>query len=433
VNTWFYQYRVPLPNGRKGKTERVTIGRAGAPPLLDFEAAKAKYIALATSVATGRNPADERRNPDVASAHSDTRTVEACFHEFLDEEYGASAERDGRAISIGRKQDIRRRLGHALGIAPAQAKPPQWKWDGAQLAELPMASITHAHIKPVLMKCAAATPVAARSLQVEMRLFWEWAIENKHAPSNPVPKKSFGKTVKRGVYLTPHQITALLKALDAEAYPHRHFVLLLLATGRRLAEVLGMRWDEIDIQKRTWTLKPSREPDGRRKSGRRHTQHISGFSMDVLEDARKHCLAGSSYVLSSTRVQGYPISDNQDALHLRLVERCGGEVAMSNDFSHKNATPTLFTWHDLRRTVATIMSTELKISTEVISKLLDHLPPGVTEEVYIAQHYGAPTIEAMEHWGEWLAARVSAKRVASPAPPLALSAPPVNGMSGTQP
>jgi hypothetical protein len=75
---------------------------------------------------------------------------------------------------------------------------------------------------------------------------------------------------------------------------------------------------------------------------------------------------------------------------------------MSNDFSHKDATPTLFTWHDLRRTVATIMSTELQIPTEVISKLLDHLPPGVTEEVYIAQHYGAPTIEAMERWGEWL-------------------------------
>ena len=106
---------------------------------------------------------------------------------------------------------------------------------------------------------------------------------------------------------------------------------------------------------------------------------------------------------------------------------------MSNDFSHKDATPTLFTWHDLRRTVATIMSTELQIPTEVISKLLDHLPPGVTEEVYIAQHYGAPTIEAMERWGEWLTARVSLNRAALPAPMLALSEPPVKDMSGTQP
>jgi len=96
VNTWFYQYRAPLPSGRKGKTERVTIGRAGAPPLLDFEGAKGKYISLAMAVGAGRNPADDNRNAHATPTHSGAMTVEACFHDFLEEEYGASTAAPSR-------------------------------------------------------------------------------------------------------------------------------------------------------------------------------------------------------------------------------------------------------------------------------------------------------------------------------------------------
>ena len=42
-----------------------------------------------------------------------------------------------------------------------------------------------------------------------------------------------------------------------------------------------------------------------------------------------------------------------------------------------------FTHHDLRRTFATLLSSELKVSDGVISRLLNHSPKGVTERHYI--------------------------------------------------
>ena len=56
---------------------------------------------------------------------------------------------------------------------------------------------------------------------------------------------------------------------------------LLMLSGQRRAEVAEMRWSEVDLEKRLWTL-----PSQRAKNGRQHTVPITDAMFDVLRRCR---------------------------------------------------------------------------------------------------------------------------------------------------
>ena len=65
---------------------------------------------------------------------------------------------------------------------------------------------------------------------------------------------------------------------------------LLILSGQRRAE---MRWSEIDLEKRLWTL-----PSQRAKNGRQHTVPITDATLDVLRRVPR--FLGSDYVFTTT-------------------------------------------------------------------------------------------------------------------------------------
>src|SRR5207253_2807792 len=52
---------------------------------------------------------------------------------------------------------------------------------------------------------------------------------------------------------------------------------LLLLTAQREGEVAGIRWSEIDLDARTWTI-----PGARAKNGKEHVVHLSDLALEVL-------------------------------------------------------------------------------------------------------------------------------------------------------
>ena len=147
---------------------------------------------------------------------------------------------------------------------------------------------------------------------------------------------------------------------------------LLVLTGQRREEVAQMRWDEIDIENRTWTL-----PASRTKNGKAHVVHLSSQSLAVLSRRRR----SSPFVF----VCGTRPFQNFGHCKRELDGICNIEG-----------------WrvHDLRRTCVSGMA-RLGIAPHVADKILNHQSGTISgvAAVYQRHEFLAERKEALDRWG----------------------------------
>jgi integrase len=149
---------------------------------------------------------------------------------------------------------------------------------------------------------------------------------------------------------------------------------MMLVTGQRKGEVMGIHEQEIDHEKRLWIL-----PTSRAKNGREHLIPLSATALRILAEAGPN---EAGYLFPS-KLTGEPYrgqSIDHATRYLfdsRLISKARKKP------SRKAAAPPLagfmerFTPHDLRRTVATRMR-ELGISRGDVKMVLNHVETDVT-------------------------------------------------------
>jgi integrase len=98
---------------------------------------------------------------------------------------------------------------------------------------------------------------------------------------NQLPKKSKLAKIVPYAAVDYRQIGAVVAALRVEGDPVAHALEFLILTASRTGEVLGARWDEIDLDNRMWTV-----PGSRMKAGRAHRVPLSPAAMAILEAER---------------------------------------------------------------------------------------------------------------------------------------------------
>lgn len=82
-------------------------------------------------------------------------------------------------------------------------------------------------------------------------------------------------------FLDTEEIDRLLKACRRSTHPYLYlFTKLLLLTGARKGEALGMRWRDVDIRKRVWTVPRS-------KNGRSRRIVLNDASLEVLSAVKR--------------------------------------------------------------------------------------------------------------------------------------------------
>ena len=86
-----------------------------------------------------------------------------------------------------------------------------------------------------------------------------------------------------------------------------------ILTACRTGEVLGARWDEIDLSSRTWTI-----PAGRMKGEREHRVPLSAPAIAVAAALKEICT--SDYVFPGAR-RGKPLSNMAMLVLLRRMNR----------------------------------------------------------------------------------------------------------------
>jgi len=204
-----------------------------------------------------------------------------------------------------------------------------------------------------------------------------WSVERGIIDASPIAgMKPRAKEKPRERVLTDNELGALWEVCGDEGYPFGDCMKLLILSGQRRAEVAEMRWSELDLENRLWTL-----PSQRAKNGRQHAIPLTDAMLDVLRRVPK--FIGSDFVFTTTGTT--PISGFG-----RLKKRLDKSLP-------KDAEP--WTPHDLRRTMSTKMA-QLGVPQPVTEALLNHKTGVVSgvAAIYNVYSYGDEKRDALQQW-----------------------------------
>lgn len=220
-------------------------------------------------------------------------------------------------------------------------------------------------------------PIAANRTLTILRRMFNFAVGQAIIDVSPCDKvEAPSAENRRDRVLTEEEIRLLWHALEtAPMEPNvRRILRLMLVTGQRRGEVMGIPAHEIDYEKRLWTL-----PADRSKNGREHLIPLSALAIDILTEVAPN-VAGHLFPSSLTArpYKGQSIDHaTQHLFDLRRISKARKRPLKAPAAPPLAGLMERFTPHDLRRTAATRMR-ELGISRGDVKMVLNHVETDVT-------------------------------------------------------
>jgi len=226
---------------------------------------------------------------------------------------------------------------------------------------------------------AHGAPIQANRVLATLSRFFSWLVERdvlKTSPAAGIRKPS--PETSRDRVLSNGEIAALWKASGAVGYPFGTLVRLLLLTGQRRNEAAGMRWSELDRDRKEWMISAERS-----KNGKAHTVPLSEAAFAEIDAIPR--VEGQDLLLSTTGITS--ISGFSKAKR-RLNQAMQAEIAA-------------WSLHDLRRTAASGMA-RLGVNLPVIEKVLNHMSGSFSGVVgiYNRHDFANEQRTALEAWAE---------------------------------
>ncbi len=332
--SWVTIYR------HNGRLRRMTLG---AYPTLSLADARRLARAALRDAAHGADPAGEKQAQRRAESFGQLAEL------YL--------EKHAKVLKRSWREDERTMNRELL---------PRWKnWKAIE--------IKRKHVIAMLDEIAGRGSgiMANRTRALASKIF-NFGIQRGVVEYNPIHNVPIsGEERRRDRVLTEEEIRQVWGALDHERLQIAATLKLALLTAQRRGEVLGMRWDELDLDAGWWTI-----PAERAKNKMSHRVPLVPQALDLLRRLRGQS-EGSAYVFPGSKEE--PIANLQKPMR-RLRQRTGIE----------------FRFHDLRRTAASHM-TGIGISRLVVGKILNHAERDVTA-VYDRHSYDSDKEDALLRW-----------------------------------
>jgi integrase len=361
AKTFIVQFRAG--KGRGAPKRRFTIGAYGSPWTVDTARTEARR--LLGQVADGGDPSADK------SAEKRNPTLEAFAEAFLRDHVEAKR----RARTAHEYADLLNRV-----VLPVLGKH--------RLADIARANVAKLHHD------LRATPYQANRAIAVLSKLMNWAERHGYRPdgSNPCRHVERFPEHKRERFLSEAELSRLaaaLKEAEADGAVTMHAaaaIKLLVFTGARLREVLGLRWDWLSEDGTAFRL-----PDS--KTGAK-TLRLNAPAREVLASLPR--VAGNDHVVPGHR-DGQPIINLQKPWR-RVRDRAGLlDVRL----------------HDLRHTFASVAAAGGN-SLVMIGKLLGHTQAQTTQRY---AHLAAdPVRQANETIGQRLAAAMNSEGAAPVVP-----------------
>jgi integrase len=337
----------------------------GAYPLITLHSARLEAAKAKEKILQGIDPAKIKKNSK--EAHKDAETVKALVTEYI-EKWSKPRKRTW-------KEDLR--------ILEKDVIPAF----GRRKAK----DIKRRDIVLLLDKIVErGAPIQANRALAVIRKMFNFAVTRSILDASPcaaIPAPSTEK--RRDRVLDDDEIKAFWLELD-QARMHIRIKLslkLMLVTAQRKQEVSNAKWGEFDMKGGWWTI-----PSDRSKNGRSHRVPITLIAKTLLTKI-KESATSSDYLFPSPRTESPITGQSIDHALRKNVDH----------FSILSFTP-----HDLRRTASSKM-TEAGISSNDVSKVLNHSDSTTIGRHYDHYSYDKEKQKALKTWSRKLDSIISGK------------------------
>lgn len=180
---------------------------------------------------------------------------------------------------------------------------------------------------------------AARRTRNTAAAMFAWGIEQGLVKNNPFSKVRLSTAPSRERFLNRQEAGRLivaLKDLVAENAIHGNFadaIRMLLLTGARKTEILGLRWSEVALDRKQLLLPPERTKAGGSTGERRII--LSPPALEILARRRSEVAEECDYVFPATRGSGHIIGLRR--VFAKACERAELEGLRVHDLRHSFA------------------------------------------------------------------------------------------------
>ena len=343
--TWVFRYSFG------GKRKLMTLGEY---PVISLQEAHKEAAEARLKVKREIDPGAEIKNQK--AARKAAPTIAEAIRELYDEEL--KDKRSGKETLRILSYDV----------------TPLW-------GSLKVADITRRDIKLLLNKVKARAPVTANRVYSALSRLFGCCVQRGIIDNSPFTHvKKPVKEIAKDRVLTDIELKLLWEGLSptnkaVDIYRGTKLALkLIILTGCRPGEVVGMRWNE--IKDGVLTI-----PAKRMKGAEAHRVPLTDMAVEVIEEAR--ALSGDPYIFRSPQKDSAPMTAG--ALS-RGILRHRMEMKIEEPF-----TP-----HDLRRTLRTRLA-ELGVQDVVAERVLAHKLQGILK-VYNRYDYDKEKREALTQW-----------------------------------
>lgn len=327
----FYSYRKV-----NNKPERVKLG---AFPDLSIEQARDKAAVINSEVALGVNPNDKKR------ANKAELTLSELFNEYLTRyaiPHGVKTVQDMR-------DNFARYLGEVPDVAPKlhgkkRVKPEgSVNWQNRKLSTISKLDVQKLHSD---LGVYSGNATANRTLELLRAIYNRGITWGLFRGDNPCDGITKFRIQSRDRFIQGDEVARFFNAVAGEpSEAVRDYVLLSLLTGARKANVLSMRWQNINLDRATWFL-----PDT--KNGTSQTIPLTAAAKEVLERRLKS--KTSDFVFAGDGATG----------HMTSPKRAWARILTNAELENLRL-------HDLRRTLGSWQAAT-GASLIVIGKTLNH-------------------------------------------------------------
>lgn len=356
---WRYEYRYD---------NRKKVLSLGAYPQISLKRARQLSQQAKTLREKGIDPVEHARQEVMAAqvnqlsriAELEEDLAEPTFVQLVDE-YVASL--DGSAS----RYDVRRSL-YKDAVA-------EWPLRKAK-------SITRRECVVLLDKVKARAPVQANRLYSYLRTLFKVGVQRGLIESSPMiyvakpaPKADHRDNSNKA--LSHDEIFVLFENLGDN--PFDDIIRLMLWTGARPKEILGMKWRQ--FHEITWVLGA-----GEHKAGHRRAQEISRPLIEpALEIINKYRGLHEEIVFPGRKDA---VMDTSSLTHF---------ISRSRRHYHIKG----FTAHHVRHTMSTRMR-EIGIRPDIVERILGHVVDAGVVGVYSSYDWLPEMREALEKWEQWI-------------------------------
>jgi integrase len=372
--TWFVMYR------SAGLRRRLKFGRY---PEISLEKARIKARKALSDVSEGKDPAQEKKAQEalIKRERLEAKTFAQLAQIYI-EEYAKLNKRSW-------EEDER--------IIEKLLKP--------EFGTLNVKEITRSHVRSFLRGMAAKTKVQANRAHACLRKIFNWAIKEEIVDMEGNPASGIsspgGREKPKERNLSDDEIKAVWNKLEQDSTGPKKALQLILLTGQRPGEVVGLPWEELNSNDSLWML-----PGSRAKNGLANIVPLSTQALRIIEKQRE--------VLESQRQKrekrGQKTTPSAFLFPCRHLTKDKPMTVFAIDQEAQTISQDLgipgFTPHDLRRTCSTKLG-EMLVPGHLIDRITNHKPTGITDRVYNKYDYLREKQEALNAWGARLLRIVS--------------------------